>query len=201
MKADGFITAGGRSSRMGRDKAWLELGGRVMIEWVIAALRPVTSNLYIIANDCEYARLGLPVFADTNTGIGPLEAIRTAMANSRAPRLVIAGCDLPFVTSELFAFLLAIAGNHQAVVPIGRDGRLQPLCAVYSTGALEAVTSLIESGERKVDRLFERIPVRLVAFNELSHLQGAEVLFENVNTDEDYKRAVSILSRSDVDGT
>ncbi len=165
-----------------------------MIEWVIAALRPVTSSVSIIANGDEYARLGLPVFADTNTGIGPLEAIRTAMANSRAPRLVLAGCDLPFVTSELFAFLLGVAGDYKAVVPVGPDGRLEPLCAVYSTGALEDVTALIESGERKVDRLFERTSVRRVAFNELSQLRGAELLFENVNTPEDHRRAGEILS-------
>ena len=201
MDADGFVTAGGYSSRMRRDKAWLELGGRAMIEWVISALRPVTTSVSVIANKDEYARLGLPVFADTNTGIGPLEAIRTAMTNSRASRLVLVGCDLPFVTSELFAFLLSIAGDYKAVVPVGRDGRLEPLCAVYSTGALEAVTHLIESGERKVDRLFECIPARKVAFTELSHLQGAELLFENVNTPEDYRRAVEVLSRPDAVGT
>src|SRR6185369_3296222 len=107
MKADGFVTAGGQSSRMGRDKAWLELGGTTLIARVVAALRPVTEQVTIIANRPEYARLNLPVVADRQPGIGPLEAIRTALASSRQPRVVLAGCDLPFVTPQLFAFLLS----------------------------------------------------------------------------------------------
>src|SRR5258705_9801290 len=115
MEAAGFVTAGGRSSRMGTDKAWLELGGRAMIERVIAALAPVASPVAIIGNDPRYSRLGLQVFADINVGVGPLEAIRTALANSSTERVVLAGCDLPFVTSELFSFLLNVEGKHQAV--------------------------------------------------------------------------------------
>src|SRR6266404_3694915 len=82
-EAAGFVTAGGRSSRMGKDKAWLELAGRPMIEHVIAALQPVTSSVSIVANDIEYTRLGLPVFADSQAGIGPLEAIRTTLKNTK----------------------------------------------------------------------------------------------------------------------
>ncbi|MEK6322508.1 MAG: molybdenum cofactor guanylyltransferase [Acidobacteriota bacterium] len=189
IDATGFITAGGRSSRMGTDKAWLELGGRAMIEHVIAALVPVTTSVAIIANGPEYARLGFPVFADEQTGIGPLEAIRTALASSNTSCIVLAGCDLPFVTAELFRFLLSIPGDHQAVVPIGADGKLEPLCAIYRSGALLVVTSLIAQGERKISLLFDRLPTRVVAFEELRHLEGSELFFENVNTPEDYARA------------
>src|SRR3989442_922973 len=125
IKATGFITAGGRSSRMGTDKAWLELGGRPMIEHVIAALVPVTTSVAIIAKSPEYSRLGFPVFADLHSDIGPLEAIRTALASAETSRVVLVGCDLPFVTSDLFRFLLSISENHQAVVPIGADGKLE----------------------------------------------------------------------------
>jgi molybdopterin-guanine dinucleotide biosynthesis protein A len=195
MKADGFVTAGGKSSRMGRDKAWLEFDGATMIARVVAALRPVTESVTIIANSPEYARLNLPVVADTHIGIGPLEAIRTALANSRQPRVVLAGCDLPFVTPQLFTHLLHAGGDAQAVVPLDDGGRLEPLCAIYSTAALEAVTELIANGERKVSRLFQRIPTRLVAFSELQHLAGARLFFENINSPQDYQRAVQCLKR------
>jgi molybdopterin-guanine dinucleotide biosynthesis protein A len=190
MDVMGFVTAGGRSARMGRDKAWLEVGGRAMIERVIAALAPVTRKVAIIANSDEYNRLGLQVFSDTISGIGPLEAIRTALANSPAPRVVLAACDLPFVTSELFARLLAAADEETSVVPLDREGRLEPLCAVYSKRALGPLTSLIESGERKVSKLLDLAPARLVSFEEISDLGGADLFFENVNTPEEYRRAV-----------
>jgi molybdenum cofactor guanylyltransferase len=232
INASGFVTAGGRSSRMGRDKAWLEIAGRPLIDHVIEALKPVTSSLAIIANSDEYKRLGLPVYGDTNIGVGPLEAIRTALANSPTPYVVLAGCDMPFLTSELFSFLLNIAAepgaktrgsNFQspdtghlygrtdgstlavrpftesgrqmpdspfAVAPLNEDGKLEPLCAVYSTEALETLSRLIASGVRKVSFLFDRIPTRLVGFDEIKHLQNARSFFENINTQEDYERAV-----------
>jgi molybdopterin-guanine dinucleotide biosynthesis protein A len=184
----GFITAGGQSSRMGTDKAWLELGGRAMIEHVIAAITPVTTKVAIIANSPDYERLGFTVFADSHTRIGPLEAIRTALANALTPMVILVGCDLPFVTTDLFKFLLSIAGNHQATVPIGADGILESLCAIYRREALPAVTDLIKHGERKVSLLFDRVPTRLVRFEELRNLPGSELFFENVNTPEDYAR-------------
>jgi molybdopterin-guanine dinucleotide biosynthesis protein A len=193
MNVEGFITAGGRSSRMGRDKAWLELGGRAMIEHVIAALLPVMDSVAVIANSPEYSRLGLRVFADTHSGIGPLEAIRTSLANARAPWVAVVGCDLPFVTSELFSFLLDLKGDHQAIVPIGMDERLEPLCALYCVDALDCVADLIKRGERKPSRLFDLVPTRLVAFDELRHLRGSELFFHNVNTHEDYIHACKVI--------
>ncbi|HKS42136.1 MAG TPA: molybdenum cofactor guanylyltransferase [Blastocatellia bacterium] len=191
----GFVTAGGRSSRMGRDKAWLELDGQTMIERVITAIKPVTTDVSVIANSAEYNRLGLPVYADTHTGIGPLEAIRTALANASTSRVLLVGCDLPFVTAELFSFLLSLKGDYQAIVPVGADDRLEPICAIYSTDALSEVTRLIESGARKVSLLFERIRTRLVIFDEIRHLQGADLFFENVNTQEEYSRALEVLHK------
>lgn len=191
-----FVTAGGRSSRMGQDKAWLDLGGRAMIEHVIAALVPVTTNVAIIANSSDYRRLGLPVFSDSHIGIGPLEAIRTALANATTARVILVGCDLPFVTSNLFQLLVSSSGDHQATVPVGADENLEPLCAIYCIDALPAVTDLITSGERKVSRLFDRVRTRFVRFEELSHLPGSELFFENINSPEDYAHAREAFERN-----
>ena len=181
---------------MGMDKAWLDLGGRAMIEHVIAKLLPVTDRLAIIANSPEYARLGHPIFADSQPDIGPLEAIRTALFSALTPRVLLVGCDLPFVTTDLFKLLLSTPGDQFATVPIGPDGRLEPLCAIYRAEALPVVTDLIKQGERKVSFLFDRIPTRFVAFEELTHLAGSEVFFENINTPEDYDRAKQVLRTS-----
>lgn len=193
----GFIAAGGRSSRMGRDKAWLELGGRTIIDYVIAAISPLAEKVAIIANSQDYQRLGFPVYADSYHDIGPLEAIRTALSVTETPRVLLVGCDLPFVTSDLFKLLLSIPGDHHATVPVGTDGRLEPLCAVYRREALPAVRDLITQGARKVSLLFDRVPTRLVAFEELRNLTGSDVFFENINTPEDYVRACDRLRSND----
>src|SRR6266571_3898724 len=196
IDAMGFVAAGGRSSRMGRDKAWLEIGGRPMIEHVIAALAPVTTRVAIIANSREYDRRGFRVFADSHKNVGPLEAIRTALSNSSTPRLVMVACDLPLVSSELFKFLLSVPGDDKAVVPIGPDGKLEPMCSIYWKEALSVITDLIRRGERKISSLFEQVPTRFVSFEEISHLRGSEFFFENVNTPADYARSLGRQKRS-----
>ena len=193
MKATGFVTAGGRSSRMGQDKAWLDLGGSSLIERVIGALRPVVTSVSVIANDEKYARLGLPVLPDQNTGRGPVEAIRTALANSSTDPLIVAGCDLPFVTTDLFALLLNRLDGHQVAVPVGSEGLLEPLCAAYTKDALDIVTSLIDAGERKISRIYDRLNTRVVTFDEVRHLAGSDLFFFNVNSPEDYQWAKAML--------
>src|SRR5262245_64716710 len=139
----GFIAAGGRSSRMGQDKAWLDLGGRPMIKHVIDALREVTSDLSILGSSPRYAELGLPVYPDSQRDVGPLEAIRTALTNTEAARVLIVACDLPMVTPDLFKFLLSIDEAETAIVPVGPDSRLETLCALYPRSALEPATRTI----------------------------------------------------------
>jgi molybdenum cofactor guanylyltransferase len=183
-----FITAGGRSSRMGTDKAWLELDGRPMIEHVIAAVEPLTTGVAIIANDPQYEKLGYPVFRDTHIRIGPLEAIRTALSNTTTDRVILVACDLPFVSTELFKFLLKVSEEHYATVPIGPDGKREPLCAVYHRNALDTVNDLIDEGQRKIGLVLDRVPTRMIAFDELAHLSESRLFFENINTPEDYSR-------------
>jgi molybdenum cofactor guanylyltransferase len=194
INAMGFVTAGGRSSRMGRDKAWLEIGGRPLIQHVIDVITPVTTSVALIANDPSFERLHLPVFADQTTGVGPLEAIRTALANSTEPLVVLAGCDLPFLSSELFSILLEKVVGFEAAVPVSENDILEPLCAVYSTEALDAVTDCVAHGIRKVSDFLDRIPVRLVQFDEIQKLKGSSLFFYNVNTPQDYALAIEKAS-------
>lgn len=193
--ASGFITAGGKSSRMGADKAWLLFDDQPLICRVIAAVEQVTSEIAIIANVPGYERLGLPIFADENPGIGPLEAVRTALSNSRKDRVLLVACDLPFVTPGLFQFLLKLSADHQIVVPMAANGMLEPLCAIYSKSVLPAATQLIHSGERKVSSLFDQAATRFVRFDEMSFLRHADYFFDNINTPDDYQRAVRTAER------
>jgi molybdopterin-guanine dinucleotide biosynthesis protein A len=188
--ATGFITAGGRSSRMGTDKAWLEIEGQPLIERTLASVRAVTSNVAIIANTERYGSLGVPVFADTYQGVGPLEAVRVALSNTQTNRILLVACDLPFLTPALFRFLLSIPSTNQAIVPLSPDNQLEPLCAIYCKDSLGAVENLIEHGLRKMAKLFEKVPTRFVEFQEIRELEGAHLFFENINSPEDYDRAL-----------
>lgn len=178
---------------MGRDKAWLEIGGVSFIERIIGVLKPVVGDLFLIANEPAYEQLGYQVLPDERTGIGPAEAIRTALFHSPTSILVLVGCDLPFVTTDLFATLLSKLEDHQVVAPLGPGGMLEPLCAVYNKNALETFTFLIDAGERKISRFYDRLNTRLVPFDELKSLAGSERFFFNVNSPDDYDRAKRLL--------
>ena len=178
--------------RMGRDKAWLEIGGRPMISHVLDALRPVVTEIAVIANADGYGVLGVPVFSDTNRGMGPIEAIRTALTASQYDRVMLVGCDLPFVTSELFGYLLSRAEGYESVVPLGRDNMPEPLCAVYSKRSLPEVDRMIETGRLKISPLFERVSTAFVTSAELSPLRGSDLFFENINTPDQYRRALAL---------
>jgi molybdopterin-guanine dinucleotide biosynthesis protein A len=181
---------------MGRDKAWLDLGGRPMIMHVLDSLRPVVAELSVIANGDEYGLLGVPVVPDLNRGIGPIEAIRVALSASRFDRVILAGCDLPFVTPELFTYLLSRAGAYQSVVPLGPDNKPEPLCAIYSRSALPAVQRMIEAGQFKISPLYDLVDTLFVPFGDLSGLAGFDFFFENINTPEQYSRALVLRPSS-----
>ena len=175
---------------MGIDKAWLEIEGQPLIERTLASVRAATTSVAIIANTEGYGSLGVPVFADTYQGVGPLEAVRVALSNTQTNRILLVACDLPFLTAELFSFLLSIPSASQAIVPLSADNQIEPLCAIYCKNSLEAVEKLIEHGHRKMARLFDLVPTRFVEFQEIRELDGAHLFFENINTPEDYDRAL-----------
>ncbi|HEY6331154.1 MAG TPA: molybdenum cofactor guanylyltransferase [Blastocatellia bacterium] len=195
MNAAGFVIAGGKSSRMGRDKAWLEIDGEPMIRRVIRAMEPVTANISIIANGPEYASLGLPVFADSNVAIGPIEAIRNSLEHCSTDYALLVACDMPFVTSDLLEFLLADPTGYEAVVPLDQEGNLEPLCAVYSAGVLSAVTAIIKAGQRKPSLIYDLVKTRIVPFSEIEPLPGSALFFRNVNTPSDYLEALEEFER------
>jgi molybdopterin-guanine dinucleotide biosynthesis protein A len=189
--AEGFILAGGASSRMGTDKARLTLGGRTFLERVAAALGAITSEISVVSARPETNAPGFPLVADIYRDCGALGGLHAALLACRAPWAAVVSCDLPFVTGELFARLCELrTAEADAVVPRQPDGRPQPLCALYSPSrCLELVARLLSEGERRPRVLLQRSVTRWVAPAELADLGDADLFFLNVNTPEDYERA------------
>lgn len=190
---EGFILAGGASSRMGRDKARLMLDGKSMVAHIAEAMSRVSSRLSIISARPADAQLGLPVVADIHSGCGALGGIHTALAHARAPWALVVSCDLPFVTAQLFARLASLRDTAtDAVAPVQADGRLQPLSTLYARAScLGVAEQLIDAGELRPRVMLKMVRTRLVNINELSDLDGASHFFLNVNTPEDYAFARS----------
>lgn len=191
LEVEGFILVGGASSRMGRDKALLNLGGQNFVERIHAALVSITTQTTLVgAESVGAAWPQLHAVPDVHVKWGALGGLHAALSYCRAEWAAVVACDLPFVTGELFVRLASLRENFDAIVPVQSDGRWQPLCALYRASVCrERTEELIASGERRPRALLNLISTRRVAFEELSDLQSADLFFTNVNTPEDYANA------------
>ncbi len=135
MKAEkicGVVLAGGKSLRMGRDKALLEVHGQSLIARAVGELSLLTDEILISANDPDrYRSLGLPVIPDVYPRQGPLAGLHATMDRTQRPLLLLFACDLPRVGARLLARLVELAPGFDAVIPRSSDGIVHPLCAVY----------------------------------------------------------------------
>lgn len=180
------VLAGGKSSRMGKNKALLSLNGKTLIEHVTGAALAVTDFVQVITNaPKEYAFLKLPMLGDEIKDIGPLGGIYTALKHCEAQQCLIIACDLPFLSVELLRFLSENAGTAD-IFTIDAGKGVEPLCAVYSTACLPAIEKQIAERDYKVARLFERVEARVVRFHP-GHSLYTDNLFYNVNTPEDFE--------------
>jgi molybdopterin-guanine dinucleotide biosynthesis protein A len=197
LDVEGFILVGGASSRMGADKSGLLLNGKTTVSLISEALRPVTSRVSVVGTSVEATSSGLRGVPDLHEHWGPLGGIQAALNACETVHCIIIACDLPFVTSELLAYLFKIRSEADtapaAVVPLQSDGRPQPLCAVYSKApCLAAAEKSIALGEHTPRAMLDKIDTRYVDFGELRNLSGSEHFFLNLNHPEDYEEAKEI---------
>ncbi|HEY0349959.1 MAG TPA: molybdenum cofactor guanylyltransferase, partial [Pyrinomonadaceae bacterium] len=130
LDVEAFILVGGRSSRMGKDKAGLPFGDRSAVALIAASLQVVSHTIRSVGGAVPAVE-GLPNIADAHDRWGPLAGIEAALCNSNSEYSLIVACDLPFVTGKLFERLIGVANHSAAIVPLQSDGRSQPLCAIY----------------------------------------------------------------------
>jgi molybdenum cofactor guanylyltransferase len=191
------ILAGGRSRRMGRDKAFLPLAGKPMLARVADAARPLVACVSVVADaGAEYGTFGVAVVPDARAGrCGPLAGIETALTHAETPYVLILACDLPLVSTEFLRLLLARRGAA-AVVPESAPGRRSGVCAVYPRSALATATELLDAGVRRMDAFLARIPVTVMPFSDYAGLPQAAALLTNVNTPEDYAALVRAVTEA-----
>lgn len=193
-KFEGFVLAGGRSSRMGTDKARLKIGRETFIERAAKILSDVCRGRVKIVFNQDQEAEDFPAFEcvrDHFSERGAPGGIHAALSNSKSEWTIILACDLPMITEDIIFKLAEIALNAApeiaAVVPYQPDGRLQPLCAVYRKSAcLAPLEKFLLSNESFSMRDFLAIVPTIYLENEKMPLE-TETAFFNVNTPEDYR--------------
>jgi molybdopterin-guanine dinucleotide biosynthesis protein A len=185
----GFVLAGGKSTRMGRDKAALSLDGRTLLETALSNMRQVTPKVFILGSPDLYQAYG-PAIADVIPGCGPLSGIHAALSNTRTEFNLIIGVDTPFFSGELLRYVAerGLASRGVVTAPVV-NARPQPLCAVYSRAFLPIAERALQGGAYKVATLFPAEGTLLIPETELAKVAFTAAMFENLNTPEDWERA------------
>ena len=193
----GFVLAGGKSTRMGQDKASVTLKGLTLLEHALAVLREVCRDVAILGKQELYGSIG-PVYEDIFPGCGPLGGIHTALSNSQTPFNLIIAVDTPFLASEFLSYLADRAIESGAIVTTPEiDDYTQPLCTVYSLDFRPIAEQALRQGNYKIVPLFPKDRTLAIKEAELRQFAFAADMFENLNTPEDLARARRRFSGQD----
>lgn len=191
-----IILAGGKSQRLGMDKALLELEGRPLIERVLSRLRRLSDDLIIVAKDTTpYARLNARLVSDIYPAQGPLIGLHAGLRAAHHPLALAVACDMPFLDLRLLRYMIVLGRGYDIVVPrIG--GYLEPLHALYrAESCLPAIEQALDEGRFRVISFFSHMRVRYVEEQEVNLFDPEHLSFLNINTPEDWRRLQELLSR------
>jgi len=183
------IMAGGKSSRMGTDKSFVPLLGRPLIEHVLGKVNNLGNETIIIANKPEsYNYLGLPIFGDLYTNLGPLGGLHSALHNATSPYILVVACDMPWLNRPLLDYLISLRTTVDVVVP--RWSKYpEPMHAVYRKSCLKAVETNLQAGSLKLISFYGQVAVRFVNRGEIEQFDPEGKSFANVNTPSDLEVA------------
>lgn len=183
----GVILVGGKSRRMGRDKAFLEVSGGPLFERVLEIHRERFHRIVLVGDRRErFAGYGLPVLEDIFPG-SALGGLYTGLYHARTEYVFISPCDLPFPNRDVLDHLCSLRKGFDGVVPTTHRG-FEPLFALYATTCLEPMRRLLESGNYCVYDFYPQVRIRYVPGEELAPLDKEGTSFLNINTPEEFAR-------------
>lgn len=190
-----FVLAGGKSIRMGKDKAFLEFKGRILLARALELAVGVTEEVRIVGDPRKFAAFGR-VIEDLYRERGPLGGIHAALKSSSTELNLMLAVDLPFVQPDFLKYVISVAKETKAlaIVPRASDG-LQPLCAVYRREFAQAAEQSLAQGKNKIDALFVNVETRIIEPDELSRAGFSSEMFRNLNTPEEFEKAANITNQ------
>lgn len=197
MTVGGIVLCGGRSSRMGRPKAWLPFGGELLLPRVVRILGEVVSPIVVVAapgQEVPPLPAGVEIVHDREGGRGPLNGLAAGLAalNGRVDAAYLSSCDMPFLKPAFVRRVIDLLGDRAIGIPkVG--GYHHPLAAVYRVEILPNVLGLLEAGRLRLSLLLETVPNRIIEAHELADVDAPFDSLRNLNTPEEYEAALREL--------
>ena len=180
----GFILAGGKSRRMGTNKALLTFQGKPLLEHMIGLIEPLCNKVAISGQNSEYVSFETEMVPDLYSDCGPIAGIFSALTYAVSDWSLIVSVDVPFVNEDLFLSLISNIGEYDCIIPKHTYG-VEPLIGLYHRQILPVIEEMINSGDYRLTNLLSKLNTRYIDCNEL--IKKYPRLFMNINRMEDYQ--------------
>ena len=197
MDAGAIILAGGKSSRMGQNKALLPINGLANIERIKKQLATTFEEVILVTNDeAKYQFLNVPTVSDKVKNKGPLAGIQAGLMASSYDVNVFVACDMPFISVDLAQVLVEQSEGFDAVVPV-INGEQHPLFAVYKKSVLAEVENCLRTNQLRIKNLLERLNVNYVTEEHLliKEIDNIQQVFYNMNHPSEYEEAKKLAEK------
>ena len=192
------IQAGGKSSRMGQDKALMPFRGKPLIQTVMDRIAPLADEIIITTNTPEnYEFLGVPLFPDLRAERGALGGLYTALKAASEEQVAVVACDMPFASRQFFLAATKIISESDAdiVIPQTEFG-FEPLHALYRREAcIQPIENALNNNRWRVISWFDEVRVHALTQKESTAFNPDGLTFWNLNTPEDFIRAETLQSK------
>ena len=187
----GYVLVGGKSSRLGTDKALLDFEGKPLAARVAEVVQAAAGRVTIVGPLEKYGHLGLRVIPDPVEDFGPLAGLLAALEDSESPWNLVTACDMPYLDARFLSFLFeeAEAARADILLPVDSEGNPEPLCAVYSSEARSTIRGHVEQGVHKLTRAFQGLRVDELVPHRYARFNPEGRIFTNLNTQEDVRGA------------
>ncbi|MFC1994692.1 molybdenum cofactor guanylyltransferase [Chloroflexota bacterium] len=192
-----IMLAGGRSRRLGREKAQMTVAGESLLERVTSRVGLLCTRVIVVAAQGQQLAApycGAEIIADMYPGKGPLGGIYTGLLASDSFHSLVVACDMPFLNLELLRYMVELAPELDVVVPLSH-GMPEPLHSIYSKNCLPHMERLLEQGDLRIADFFPRVRVRLVQERDSAKFDPLHLSFFNINTRADLERAQELAQR------
>ncbi|MBA7708255.1 putative molybdenum cofactor guanylyltransferase [subsurface metagenome] len=190
-----IVLAGGKSLRLGREKALEEIGGRSLIERVIERLSLLGNEIIVVTSSSnQLPDLGVKRVIDSYPGKGNLVGIYSGLKEVASSHSLVVGCDMPFLNIDLLRYIMELSPGFDVVIPRVDEG-VEPLHAVYSKNCLAPIEVYLREGRLKIFDLLPELKVRYVDNAEIERFDPRHLSFFNINSEADLERARILLER------
>jgi molybdenum cofactor guanylyltransferase len=181
-----FVLAGGKSSRMGKDKAFLNYQGRTLLSHALELARSLSPTTRIVGSREKFKDYG-EVVEDIYPERGPLGGIHAALHSSAMDLNLVMAVDMPLLSHQFLQYLLYRARNSKAIAVVPRpQRRWQPLCAVYRRDFAALAENALLAGKNKIDPLFAMVDTLIIEEEDIRKAGFSSSLFRNLNTPEEF---------------